>query len=103
MEEEKIMTVKVKVPMALRKLTGGNGDVEVEGANIGQVIDNLEAKHKGLKDALCDGSGNVRGYVNIYINDEDFRSLDNTDTALKDGDELTIIPAIAGGLLTGIE
>ncbi len=97
------MHVKVKVPMALRKLTGGNGDIEIAGSNVGQVIDNLEDKYSGLKNAICDDGGNVRGYVNIYINDEDFRSLDNINTELKEGDELTIIPAIAGGSLRGAE
>lgn len=92
------MTVKVKVPMALRKLTGGSGEVESRGLNIKELLDNLDSDHKGLKEALCDGSGNVRGYVNIYINDQDFRGLDNLQSPLKDGDEVSIIPAIAGGM-----
>ena len=97
------MTVKVKVPMALRKLTYGNGDIKIAGSNIEEVINNLEAEYSGFKNAICDDGGKVRGYVNIYINDEDFRSLDNINTELKEGDELTIIPAIAGGLFPGAE
>ena len=91
------MSVTVRVPMALRKLTGGSGEVSAEGATVKDVIENLEVNHGGLKKAICEGDGRVRGYVNIYINDEDFRSMDGIDTSLKDGDELAIIPAIAGG------
>lgn len=92
------MAIKVKVPMALRKLTGGSGEVEAEGLNIRDLIENLEANYSGLKDALCDSSGKVRGYVNLYVNDEDFRAIEDIDTPLKDGDEVAIIPAIAGGV-----
>ena len=92
------MAVTVRVPMALRKLTGGAGEVEAEGANVKDLIENLESSYSGLKNALCEGDGKVRGYVNIYINDEDFRSMDGIETPLKEGDDVAIIPAIAGGL-----
>lgn len=92
------MAVTVRVPMALRKLTGGAGEVEGEGATVKDLIEYLGGRYSGLKEALCDDAGNVRGYVNIYINDEDFRASGGIETPLKDGDEVAIIPAIAGGL-----
>ncbi len=91
------MTVKVRIPMALRRLTGGKGEVEAEGRNLKDLIDSLDAEYGGFKDALCDGSGKVRGYVNLYVNNEDFRSLEDIQTPLKEGDEVAIVPAIAGG------
>lgn len=91
------MAVTVRVPMALRKLTGGAGEVEAEGTNVKDLIQNLEKTYSGLENALCEENGKVRGYVNIYINDEDFRSLNGIDTLLKEGDEVAIVPAIAGG------
>jgi len=91
------MTVKVRIPTPLRKLTGGADEVSAEGATIGELIDNLEAAHAGLKPRLCDESGEIRRFVNVYVNDEDVRFLDGRNTALKDGDEVSIVPAIAGG------
>jgi sulfur-carrier protein len=91
------MSVKVRIPTPLRKLTGGADEVSADGANIGELIDNLEAAHAGLKDRLCDEAGEIRRFVNIYVNDEDVRFLDGRSTALKDGDEVSIVPAIAGG------
>jgi sulfur-carrier protein len=91
------MTVKVRIPTPLRKLTGGADEVSAEGANVGELIDNLEAAHTGLKARLCDDTGEIRRFVNVYVNDEDVRFLDGRNTALKDGDEVSIVPAIAGG------
>ena len=91
------MSVTVRIPTPLRKLTNGADEVTVEGATIGALIDNLEAAHAGLKERLCDDSGEVRRFVNIYLNDEDVRFLKGRDTELKDGDEVSIVPAIAGG------
>jgi len=91
------MSVTVRIPTPLRKLTDGADEVVVEGATIGALIDNLEAAHAGLKERLCDDSGEVRRFVNIYLNDEDVRFLQGRDTELKDGDEVSIVPAIAGG------
>jgi len=91
------MTVTVRIPTPLRKLTDGADEVSAEGANIGELIDNLEAAHPGLKERLCDEGGEIRRFVNIYVNDEDVRFLDGKATALKDGDEVSIVPAIAGG------
>ena len=69
----------------------------VDGGNVGELIDNLEAAHAGLKERLCDENGEIRRFVNVYVNDEDVRFLDGRATALKDGDEVSIVPAIAGG------
>ena len=91
------MAVTVRVPMALRKLTGGAGEVEAEGTTVKDLIEHLDANYSGLKNAICEGDGRVRGYVNVYINDEDFRSIDGVDSTLQDGDDIAIIPAIAGG------
>jgi len=91
------MSVSVRIPTPLRKLTGGADEVAIEGANVGEVIENLEAAHPGLKERLCDESGEIRRFVNVYVNDEDVRFLEGRATALKDGDEVSIVPAIAGG------
>jgi len=91
------MSVSVRIPTPLRKLTGGADEVTIEGTTIGALIDNLDTAHAGLKDRLCDDNGEVRRFVNIYLNDEDVRFLKGRDTELKDGDEVSIVPAIAGG------
>lgn len=90
------MTVTVRIPTPLRTLTGGQDEVSADGGTVAQVIENLEAIHPGMKDRLCDEKG-VRRFVNIYHNDEDIRFLDNLETELKEGDTLSIVPAIAGG------
>lgn len=90
------MAVTVRIPTPLRTLTGGADEVSVDGGTVSEVIERLEASHPGMKDRLCDDKG-VRRFVNIYANDEDIRFLDNLETALKDGDTLSIVPAIAGG------
>jgi len=92
------MTVTVRIPTPLRKLTAGADEVSIEAINIGDMIDNLEASHAGLKERLCDEKGEIRRFVNVYLNDEDVRFLKGRDTELKDGDEVSIVPAIAGGI-----
>ncbi|MCH7566063.1 MAG: MoaD/ThiS family protein [Nitrospiraceae bacterium] len=89
--------VKVRIPTPLRPLTKGQGEVQAEGANITEMIEGLNTAHPGLKDRLCDENGELRRFVNIYVNEEDIRFLKGKDTALKDGDEVSIVPAIAGG------
>lgn len=91
------MPVTVLVPTPLQKLTNGNAEVSAEGANVAEVVASLEAQFPGIKDRLCDESGRLRRFVNVYVNNEDIRFQDNEETAVKDGDELSIIPAIAGG------
>jgi len=91
------MAITVRIPTPLRTLTEGRDEVEAKGANIRDLIDDLEKNYPGLKERLCDDKG-VRRFVNIYQNEEDIRFLDSLDTAIKDGDSISIVPAIAGGL-----
>jgi molybdopterin synthase sulfur carrier subunit len=92
------MAIKVRIPTPLRKLTQDKDTVEAMGADIQAVLDDLEKKYPGLKERLCDDRGELRRFVNIYLNDEDIRFSQGKTTAVKDGDEISIIPAIAGGL-----
>jgi len=89
--------IKVRIPTPLRPLTKGQGEVEAKAASISEMIENLNSVHPGLKDRLCDDKGELRRFVNIYVNEEDIRFLNGKDTSLKDGDEVSIVPAIAGG------
>ena len=91
------MAVIVRIPTPLRSLTGGNEEVSLDGAaTVADVIESLEAKHAGMKDRLLDEKG-VRKFINIYVGDEDIRFLDGLKTAVKDGEQISIVPAIAGG------
>ena len=87
----------VLIPTPLRKLTNDLEEVSAAGATIGEVIDNLETAFPGLKDRVCDEAGKVRRFVNIYVNGEDIRFLEENATPVKDTDEISIVPAIAGG------
>ena len=87
----------VLIPTPLRKLTAELESVSAAGANIGELIENLDKAYPGLKDRLCDEAGNVRRFVNIYVNGEDIRFLEEKATAVNDNDEISIVPAIAGG------
>jgi molybdopterin synthase sulfur carrier subunit len=91
------MAKKVRIPTPLRKLTNNEEIVEVSAGTIGEVITELQARYPGFKERLLDESGSVRRFVNVYVNEEDIRFLQNQQTQLKDGDEISIIPAIAGG------
>ncbi|MDQ6960604.1 MAG: MoaD/ThiS family protein [Mariprofundaceae bacterium] len=91
------MSVTVRIPTPLRKLTDGADEVSVEAANVGEMIESLESKHAGMKERLCDESGEIRRFVNIYVNDEDVRFLQGKDTQLSGNDQVSIVPAIAGG------
>jgi molybdopterin synthase sulfur carrier subunit len=91
------MPVTVRIPTPLRNLTNGQGEVQVTGDSVADLIDNIEKEHPGLKARLYDEQGQLRRFVNLYLNDEDIRFLDGPKTATKDGDVLSIIPAIAGG------
>ena len=91
------MAVTVRIPTPLRRLTQNLAEVEAEGANIEGIIDNLEVNYPGMKERLCDDGGNIRRFVNIYLNDEDIRFLDGKATTVEDDAEISIIPAIAGG------
>jgi molybdopterin synthase sulfur carrier subunit len=91
------MAVKVRIPTPLQKLAGGQGEVMVEAATVQQMIDTLEKNYPGMKERLCDAQGKIRRFVNVYLNEEDIRFLDKEATGLKTGDEISIVPAIAGG------
>jgi molybdopterin synthase sulfur carrier subunit len=81
----------------MRKLTNDQELVQAAGANVGELIEDLEKSFPGIKERLCDQNGNVRRFVNIFLNDEDIRFLEDKATAVKEGDEISIVPAIAGG------
>ena len=89
--------IKVRIPTPRRPLTKGQGEVESAAANIVDMIGSLDATYPGLKNRLCDEKGDLRRFVNIYVNEEDIRFLNGKETSLKDGDEVSIVPAIAGG------
>jgi len=91
------MPKKVRIPTPLRKLTNNEELVEVNAATIGGAIAELQARFPGIKERLVDETGGIRRFVNVYVNEEDIRLLQNQETALKEGDEVSIIPAIAGG------
>ena len=92
------MAVKVRIPTPLMKLTDNQAEVSAEGVSISEVINNLENQFNGIKERICEENGSPRRFINIYINEEDIRFLDGENTAVKDGDEISIIPAIAGGI-----
>jgi molybdopterin synthase sulfur carrier subunit len=87
----------VRIPTPLRKLTGGAEEVQAAGKSVGELIGELEKKYPGIKERICDESGSVRRFVNIFVKDEDIRFLQNLETPLGDKDEVSIVPAIAGG------
>ena len=91
------MAVTVLIPTPLQKLTNGSAEVRTEGTTVGEIVNALEAQFPGIKDRLCDDSGKLRRFVNVYVNSEDIRFEQNEETPVKDGDEVSIIPAIAGG------
>ena len=91
------MAIKVRIPTPLMKLTDNQSEVSAEGETIADIINNLENQFNGIKDRICEENGSPRRFINIYINEEDIRFLEGEKTAVKDGDEISIIPAIAGG------
>jgi molybdopterin synthase sulfur carrier subunit len=92
------MSVKVRIPTPLRTLTGGSDEVSVDGNSVKEIIENLENNHNGIKERICDENGEIRRFINFYVNDEDIRFLSNQETEVKDGDQISIVPAIAGGI-----
>ena len=91
------MAVLVRIPTPLQKFTKNQSEVQAEGTTVQEVLDNLEESFPGLRERLCDSQGAIRKFINLYLNDEDIRFMKAEKTSLKDGDELAIIPAIAGG------
>ena len=91
------MSVKVRVPTQLRTLTGGAGEITVEGTTVGEVLKALDAAHPGFAERLFDDAGGLRRFVNVFLADEDVRFLDGLATPVSDGQTLSIVPAVAGG------
>ncbi len=91
------MSVRVRVPTPLRKFTQGVDEVNAQGANVKSVVEDLEKKYPGIKERICDESGKIRRFVNVYVNGDDIRFLQNLETSIKEGDNISIVPAIAGG------
>jgi sulfur-carrier protein len=94
------MSIEIRIPTILRQYTGGEKAVEGSGGTLAEVIDDLEDRHPGLRDRLVDDKG-LRRFVNVYLNDEDVRFLGGLETSVADGDHVTVLPAVAGGGLTG--
>jgi len=91
------MPVLVRIPTPLRRVTNGVGEVKGQAKDIAGLIEDLERQYPGLRERLIDESGELRRFINMYVNEEDIRFLSGKETALKDGDEVSIVPAIAGG------
>ena len=91
------MTATVRIPTPLRTATGGASTVEVDGATVGQVLDNLDAAHPGIGERLLDEQGQIRRFVNVFVDDEDVRFASGLDTPVAEGTTVSIIPAVAGG------
>jgi MoaD family protein len=91
------MAVTVKLPTQLRAAAGNATEAHVDGGTVGEALDSLYAQHAELRERIADDGGGLRRFVNVYLGGEDIRFLDGLDTAVKDGDELTILPAVAGG------
>lgn len=91
------MPINVRIPTPLRRLTDQQSSVTAEGSTVAELIDSLEASFPGMKARVCDDDGELRHFVNIYVNGEDVRYMDGIGSALKPGDEVSIVPAVAGG------
>jgi sulfur-carrier protein len=91
------MSATVRVPTTLRTLTAGASEVTVEGSTVGEVLASLEAQHPGFAERLLDDAGGLRRFVNVFVADDDVRFLEGLDTAVPDGETVSIIPAVAGG------
>ena len=91
------MSVSVRVPTILRTYTGGESEVSASGANLSEVLDDLEANYSGIKARVLDDEGNLRRFVNVYVGNDDVRFLDNLETPTPDGTQISVIPAVAGG------
>lgn len=91
------MSISVRIPTPLRRVTNGVDKVDAEGDTLDQIIDSLDSQYPGIKGRLCDEDGNLRNFVNVYVNGEDVRFMQGLATATKSGDEVSIVPAVAGG------
>jgi molybdopterin converting factor small subunit len=91
------MSVNVRIPGPLRRLTAGSSQVEVEGGTVGEALTDLEVRHPGFRERLYDGEGKLRQFINIYVNDSDIRFGAGLETVVAAGDDISIVPAVAGG------
>jgi molybdopterin synthase sulfur carrier subunit len=91
------MSIKVRIPTQLRSLAGGTGEVEVEGATVGDALKALDAAHPGFSERLFDDNGNLRRFVNVFVGEEDIRFLDGLGTSVPVGTVVSVVPAVAGG------
>jgi sulfur-carrier protein len=91
------MSVKVRIPTQLRALTGGMGEVQVEGVTVGDALKALDSAHPGLAERLFDEDGSLRRFVNVFVGEEDIRFLDGLGTAVPAGEVVSVVPAVAGG------
>mgnify|MGYP001342357697 FL=1 len=91
------MSTVVRIPTPLRRVTNGDDKASVDGESLSEIINDLESQYPGIKERLCDENEELRHFVNIYINGEDVRFLDGLQTNVSEGDEISIVPAVAGG------
>lgn len=91
------MATTVRIPTPLRRVTDGQDKVDAEGATLREIIDSMESQFPGIKARICDDNGDLRNFVNVFVNGEDVRFMDGVDSATADGDEISIVPAVAGG------
>jgi molybdopterin synthase sulfur carrier subunit len=91
------MTIKVRIPTPLRKLTKEKAEVDADGSTIRDIVDDLEKQFPGFKERMCDDNGDLRRFVNVYVGEEDIRFLEGLDTKIPEGVQVSIIPAVAGG------
>ena len=93
------MAVQVNIPTPLRRITNGQNQIEADASNVGELLEILDRDYPGIRERLIDEEGEIRYFVNIYLNGEDVRFLQGTDTSTSSGDEISIVPAVAGGTL----
>ena len=91
------MSVMVRIPTPLRRMTNGESKVEMDSSNLGELVEKLDSAYPGFKDRLVDENGELRYFVNLYLNGEDVRFLQGLETSVNSGDEVSIVPAVAGG------
>ena len=91
------MATTVRIPTPLRRVTDGQDKVDAEGATLREVIESIDSQFPGINARICDDDGNLRNFVNVFVNGEDVRFMDGVDSATSDGDEISIVPAVAGG------
>ena len=91
------MSVLVRIPTPLRRMTNGQSKIEMQSSNLGELVEKLDSEYPGFKERLVDENGDLRYFVNIYLNGEDVRFMDGLETSTSEGDEVSIVPAVAGG------